>query len=94
MSTSMHVEGIREPDDRWRQMKAVYDACAAASVDPPADVVEFFDGEAPDEAGIKVSLDWGDHRIAREWRTDYQDGLEINVADLPPQITKIRFYLS
>jgi len=90
----MHIEGIREPDDRWRQMKAIYDACRAAGVAPPDEVEEFFNQEAPDEAGIKVWLSGGADQITREWKSDTDYGLEFDVADLPPQITKIRFYLS
>ena len=94
MGMSTHVVGIREPDDRWRQMKAVHDACTAADVPVPTDVEAFFDGEAPAPAGIKISLDHGAHAIAREWSDDHLEGVEITLADLPSNITVIRFYNS
>lgn len=94
MSVSMYVEGIREPDDRWRQMKAVYDACISAGIGPPEEVQTFFNDEAPDDAGIKIPLSWGGDQITHGWVSDNAEGLELDVADLPPQITKLRFYLS
>lgn len=94
MGMSTHVIGIREPDDHWRTMKAVWDACEQAHVEPPSEVEDFFDGTAPDPAGITIDLDHGDHNIAVEWSNDYATGLEIPIAELPPNITKIRFYNS
>lgn len=90
----MNVVGIREPDDEWRKMKAVWESCKAAGVEPPSSVLDFFDDEDPDEAGIQLPLDYGSHKIAREWRSDMREGLELDIADLPPNVTKIRFYCS
>jgi hypothetical protein len=86
MSMSTHVVGFR--DDRWTRMKAVWDACEAAGTSIPDEVDEFFDGETPDPAGIEVELK------CDEWRDDSGEGLEIAIADLPTNITKIRFYNS
>jgi len=33
-------------------MKAVYDACEKAEVDPPDEVINFFNGEEPDSRGV------------------------------------------
>lgn len=93
MGATMHVDGIREPDDRWREMKTVYDSCVAAGVPVPSQVRDFFDHEPPDPAGIRVDLSSGKEPITREWNTDTQQGFELSVEDLPANITKLRFYL-
>lgn len=57
MGMSTHVVGIRPPDAKWKQMKAVWDACQVAGVEPPDEVAEFFDHSPPDPSGIEVSLE-------------------------------------
>ena len=42
MGMSTHLVGIVPPDDDWKKMKAVWDACDNADVDIPKDVSEFF----------------------------------------------------
>lgn len=88
MSASTHVIGFMPPDDRWRRMKAVWDACAAANIDPPAEVDEFFGGEAPDDTGREVEIPH------RRWQADMSEGVEVDVAALPDGVTVIRFYNS
>jgi len=92
MSMSTHVIGFRPPDDRWRQMKAVYDASKAAGIDPPQVVQAFFEYGPPDEAGVEVDLDGSD--AVREWKDDSSLGFEIDVRNLPPDLHILRFYNS
>lgn len=92
MGMSRHVAGIRPPDERWRAMKAVYDACAAAGTATPQEVVAFFDYEPPDEAGVVINLD--EHTSVREWRDDSREGYEVSLKQLPPEVTILRFYNS
>jgi hypothetical protein len=47
MGMSTHVVGFKPPDEKWRKMKAVWDACEAAGTDPPAAVSKFFEGDVP-----------------------------------------------
>ena len=88
MSMSTHIVGFRPPDEKWRQMKAVWDATKAAGLDPPEQVLDFFEGVEPDPAGVEVPL------LTREWSDDSREGCEINVADLPAGVRTIRFYHS
>ena len=93
MSMSLHVIGFRPPDERWKRMKAIYDACKAADIGRPDEVDEFFNYEEPDPDGISVVLD----SECKEWREDMQDGYEIDLNVLltnRPGLTKIRFYAS
>jgi len=99
MGMSTYVVGFKPPDEKWRKMKAVWDACAAAKVELPEDVSAFFGEEAPDPAGVRVELSdifvkgkRTTHACCREWRDDAGEGYEIDVKKLPPDVTVIRFY--
>jgi ATP-dependent Clp protease ATP-binding subunit ClpA len=83
---SMHVVGIREPDNQWLQMKAVFDACTAARVAIPSAVAEYFNGTGPDAAGIVTDLSTA--------TVDCESGVELVLANLPEKVTRLRFYLS
>jgi len=93
MGMSTHVVGLRPPDDDFNKMKAIWDACEAAGVCPPGDVLEFFDHEKPDPMGVEVSLT-GRPPIAREWSGGEARGYEVDIADLPEGVKTIRFYNS
>lgn len=86
MSMSTHVVGYRPPDERWHQMKAIWDACAEAGIDPPEEVRSFFGGEAPDARGIEVEVE------SQLWQENGRAGLEVALADLPPNVTHLRFF--
>lgn len=90
---STHVVGFRPPDEKWRRMKAVWDACLQAEIEPPENVNDFFEGRTPDPAGVEVSLT-GFTPIAREWMDETRSGYEINVDDLPDGVKIVRFYNS
>jgi hypothetical protein len=93
MSMSTHVVGIKPPDEKWKKMKAVYDACEAAGVSPPPEVGGFFGHEAPDKLGVMVSQkDLGN--ALREWRDDTCMGYEVDLTKLTPDIKVLRFYNS
>lgn len=88
MGMSTHVTGFVPPDDRWQQMKAVYDSCTAAGIDPPTEVERFFDGQAPDPSGQEVDIPH------RDWQDDHRQGIEIKTEDIPENVRSIRFYNS
>lgn len=90
MSTTYWVEGIAPPDDKWKQMKAVWDACKAIDIDPPSEVIDFFNDERPDPAGIVITVP----------KTDYWDhnrsagGFVVDLETLPKHIKQLRFLMS
>jgi hypothetical protein len=90
MGMSMHVVGIVPPDEKFKQMKAIYDACQAADVTIPDEVWEFFENDAPDDAGVIVPI----KEAREEWGDDGRNGYEIDLSKLPKKVTKIRFYCS
>jgi len=69
---STHVVGFRPPDEKWKKMKAVWDACEAAGAKIPDEVSDFFDGEEPDARGVEVDLEESD--VAKKWRDDGREG--------------------
>jgi hypothetical protein len=89
MSMSTHIVGFRPADQKWKEMKAIWDACTKAGVDIPDAVDEFFDGEDPgDKPGDEVVLG----AAVKEWSVDEQDGYELDLSKLPPDVKFIRFY--
>jgi len=90
MSMSTHVIGFRPADEEWQKMRAAWEACKSAGVEPPREVDRFFNGEPPDPAGVEVPL--GDAVTA--YRADMQEGFEVHLDKLPPGLKVIRFYNS
>lgn len=90
MSMSTHVLGFRPPDEKFQQMKAVYDACQAAGVEVPDDVQNFFEYGPPDDAGVQLDLQ-RDSEAVHEWRDESCEGYEVDLRKLPQGIHIIRF---
>jgi len=86
MGMSTHIIGFAPPDDKWLQMKSIWDSCSEAGIEPPEKVSKFFGWEAPDPAGVEIKLD------AIEWRDDMREGYEINIEAIPKQCKIVRFY--
>lgn len=93
MSMTVHVVGFRPPDDKWKKMKAVWDACVKADVEIPEDVLDFFNHVAPDDRGVEVELEKLP-ACTKRYRTEGREGYEIDVTKLPYGVTVVRFYNS
>ncbi len=95
MSSHTNVIGFKPPDEKWRKMKAAYDACTEAGLDPPKEVEKFFEGRIPDDNGVVlecgVLMKCG---AATKWVADMEVGFEVDIKKLPPDVTKLRFYVS
>jgi hypothetical protein len=92
MSMSTHVVGFKPPDDKWKKMKAIWDSCEEAGIEPPKAVSKFFEDTPPDESGVEIELE--EHDCVSEYNDDSCNGFEIDVKKLPPDVTVIRFYNS
>lgn len=90
MSMSTHIKGFRPPNEKWRKMKAVWDACSKAGTSIPVDVLNFFNGESPDERGQDVNI----KEAISDYTDDMKDGYEIDITKLPEDVTIIRVYNS
>lgn len=97
MGMSSHVVGVKPPDDKWKQMKAVWDVCTKAKVEIPLDVIKFFNGETPDDKGVIVNLESKmdlNSNAVKGYHAEMIDGFEVDLKLLPKDITILRFYNS
>jgi hypothetical protein len=92
MGACPRIVGFAPPDDKWKQMRSVYDACSDAGVAVPSEVLEFFNHEEPSESGIKVELD--NHECCKEHKAEMEEGYEVDLRKVPANIQFIRFYVS
>lgn len=91
MGMSTHVIGFRKADEKWEQMKAVWNACERAGIEAPMEVYEYFNHNNPNKlAGIEVSIS----SAITEYCDDMREGYEVDIKKLPPDVTVIRFYNS
>lgn len=88
MSMSTHVIGFVPPDEKWKQMKVIWDACSKADIALPGEVEEFFDGEEPSEKGQEVEIPYS------KWSDENRQGIEVEINKLPKNVKLIRFYNS
>lgn len=94
MGMSTYVLGFKPRDEKYDRMLAVWESCRAAKVEVPDEVNEFFEGESPDPAGVKISF--RDHEAVREYHNSEmaEEGFEVDVTKLPADVTLIRFVQS
>ncbi len=93
MSMSTRVEGVRPPDEKWLKMKQAWEACEAAGIKPPKDVLEFFNHEKPDADGVVVQLSGfsSNHECCTKIGAFGEEGFDIHIDKLPADIKIIRF---
>lgn len=94
MGMNTHVIGFKPPDEKWRAMKRIWDACVAAKVSVPLEVAHFFgsDREDPSDAGVEVELEGTE--CCRVYERFGASGLEIDITKLPADVKIVRFYNS
>lgn len=91
MSVSIHAVGFRGKDEKWDQMKSIWETCQNAGVSIPDEVEDFFGGENPgDKPGLEIDID----EASQEWSDDHREGFEIDISKLPKGLKFIRFYMS
>ena len=99
MSSSLYVVGFRPPDEEWQRMKAAYDACKSAGVDPPKKIESFFNHDAPDDAGVLVRMacDYSSkerHVSVEDYVENGYQGFTVDLTKLPEGLRYIRFFIS
>lgn len=88
MSMSTTVVGFMPADEKWVQMKAIFDNCIINGIDPPQEVWEFFGGDSPEgDPGRIVKLD----SILTPITSNCESGYELEVAKIPANVKFIRF---
>lgn len=92
MGMTTHIVGFRPPDEKWKQMKSVWDACKEAGVPVPTKVVDFFAGLVPDPTGVEVDI-CKDYAVS-EYENGSRSGIEVDITKLPQDVKIIRFWNS
>lgn len=92
MGMSVHLSGIRPPDEKWKAMKRVWDACEAAMVLIPDAVLKFFHHEKPDSEGVVVPLSEPEHYV--QHGADGRNHYDVQLDKLPKDVKVVRFTLS
>ncbi len=88
MGMSIHVVGIKPPDEDYQKKVNAYRALEAAGIDIPRELEEFFNWTPPDPAGVVVQVP------TKDWQDEDQGGYEVTLADLDPTVKVLRFYCS
>lgn len=88
MSMSTHVVAIKPPDEKWKKMKAAWDACTTAGIPIPDKLYDFFGDTSPDEKGVVID---GNPKWSSRYSAEGEDGIEVDLTKLPEGITIIRF---
>ncbi|HEC72098.1 MAG: hypothetical protein ACTSW7_00740 [Candidatus Thorarchaeota archaeon] len=89
MSMSTHVVGFKPPDEKWKKMKDIWDACNVAAVPIPDEVNKFFGYSIPDSAGVEAEIEYRAYDDGNG-----RDGFEVDIKKLPEDVTIIRFWNS
>ena len=89
MGMSTSVYGIRPPDEKWKKMIAIWDSCESAGINPPEEVLKFFNGEPPDPKGVIIYLN--EKSGVSEWKDGAAEGYEVDLLKLPKDIKLLRF---
>jgi hypothetical protein len=96
MSMSTYVYGIKPADAKYQEMLGIYNMCIKAKVEIPKEVQKFFGDEDPDPAGVveNLSSNWGKSKnksAVTPYRADMQEGFEVDLSKLDPNIKILRF---
>lgn len=92
MGREMYIDFLMSKDDLpdYNKYRVVLDSCIEAGVEPPADVMKFFNETYdPDEA---LQLPY--KRKPVEFDDGNRHGYEFDIDDIPEGTKTIRFYLS
>ncbi len=92
MGMSTRVVGFKPPDGKWKEMRAIWDACEKGLIEIPDKVLEFFNHIPPDNAGVIVDLNTSDGVV--DWAGEDSAGYQIEIQKLPPDIKFVRVYNS
>lgn len=88
MGISTYVQGLKPKTEEYQTKLDIYTACRKINVEPPREIVDFFDGEICEE-GIVIELP---KEAVREYAYNYcREFFEVDLTKLPPDVTKIRF---
>lgn len=98
MGMSTHVVGYKPRDDEWEAKLKVYNSCIESDTELPDSIQEFFEevldnGDDPNETpGSEVDVT--KCGALSVYSADMQNGYDIDISKLPPDVKVIRVYNS
>jgi hypothetical protein len=90
MSMSTCVKAFRPPDEKFKGMLSVYNQCTKLGISIPDEVNAFFNREVPDPTGVEIDLKKVEGCL-KYYRANSREGIEVDIAKLPKDITILRF---
>lgn len=91
MGMSTHVVGFIPRDEKWEKYEAIYRSCEEAGVEPPDEVMEFFEWESPlGKPGQVVDIS----QAVEDFAGEAEYGFTVNLSELPKNVTAVRFFNS
>lgn len=88
MSMSTHVKGIKIKDEKFNEMKQVYDLCVKQNIKIPKEVYDYFGDEVSDD-GVIIDI-----KSKESTDNDYRDFIDVKIEDIPKDVKIIRFVMS
>lgn len=92
MGVSTCIVGFQPPDEQWQKMKDAYDACEKAGVEIPRTILDFFNWDPPDDAGVRIDLE--KHESVSVFQVGGSEGFQVDIGKLPKHVKFVRFYNS
>ena len=94
MGMSTHIKAfIPDTDETYKKHSKVLIACNEADIELPKATADYFGSEYADlellDSKLEVDLKLGKHYT--EYNAEMTEGFEVELADLPKGVTKIRF---
>jgi len=87
---STHVVGLKPADERWFQMKEIWDMCTKAKIEVPEEVYDFFESEYPEGDGMPVNI----KSACSEYKYDMCEGYDVDITKLPKDVKIVRVFNS
>lgn len=89
MGMSTYVYGLRAPTELHLAMVQIREACSIANIDEPIEVERYFENQyGTDGSSERMDLPVGS---VINWSAEMQNGLEIDLSKIPPDVIRIRF---
>jgi len=86
---STDIIGIKPADEKWKQMKAIWDACKTAKIQVPAEVEKFFGWADPEDQGVIVDI--RNSNAVQKVNEDGECGFLVDLNKLSPDVKFIKF---
>ncbi len=93
MSRELRIDYYKDKTEKWHKMKGAWDACNEAGIDPPDDVLDYFDSEYPENAICGEPVDVSE-KCLQEIDEDNETGYLIILDELPEDVKYVKAVLS